>query len=208
MRTQLAGFQPTEDEFRRIFRLQRVFDDNFEQAFDTRDDAALDVQARARQQAQDSLNEELKNTLGAERFAQYTRVHDTDYRALLQIGERFGLSNDVADRVYAMKQAAEHYKSQVESSPNLTDEQRSQAIAALVRETERSVAGTMGADVYKAYQRGNGQWLANLEVIDETLLPPPPPQPPSTTLPYDINLLPIELRYFLLNPPVFQKPPQ
>jgi hypothetical protein len=125
------------------------------------------------------------------------------------MGERFGLAGDVANRVYAMKQAAELYKTQVESSANLTDEQRNQAIAALARFTERSVAGVMGADVYKAYQQGGGQWLGSLAVIDESLVPPPPPPPGTTlTLPYDINLLPPDLRNYLLNPPVFQKPPQ
>jgi hypothetical protein len=207
MRTQLAGFRPTEEEFRRIFRVQQVFDEQFEQGFDSRDDAAVDLQARARQSAQDSLNDELKKSLGPERFAEYARVQDTDYRVLMQMGERFGLAGDVATRVYTMKQAAEYFKTQVESAPNLTDEQRSQAIAGLARETERSVASTLGPDAYKAYQRGGGQWLSNLEVIDENMVPAPP-QPTGTTLPYDINLLPIELRYYLLNPPVFNKPPQ
>jgi hypothetical protein len=207
MRTQLVGFKPTEDEFRRIFRLQRTFDENFEQAFDSRDEGALDVKARARQAAQDSLNNEMKSILGANRYTEYLRVQDTDYRVLQQMGERFGLAGDVANRVYAMKQAAELYKSRVEASTGLTDEQRNQSIAALARFTERSVAGAMGADVYKAYQQGGGQWLANLEVIDENLVPPPP-KPTGTTLPYDINLLPLELRNYLLNPPVFQKPPQ
>jgi hypothetical protein len=207
MRAQLAGFRPTEEEFRQIFRLQNVFDEQFEQAFDARDDAAVELQARARQSAQDSLSDEVKKTLGPERFAEYQRVQDTDYRVLLQMGERFGLSGDVANRVYTMKQAAEIYKAQVESSPNLTEEQRNQAVAALARETERSVAGTLGSDAFKAYQRSGGQWLGNLEVIDETQVPAPPP-PVGTTLPYDINLLPPELRFYLLNPPVFNKPPQ
>jgi len=207
MRTQLVGFKPTEDEFRRVFRLQSLFDEQFEQGFDSRDDAAMDVQARARQNAQDSLNDELKGVLGADRYNEYVRVQDTDYRVLLQMGERFGLSGDVANRVYAMKQASELFKAQVESNGNLTDEQRTQTIAALARETERAVSGTLGSDAYKAYQRGGGQWLGNLEVIDENAVPPPP-QPTGTTLPYDINLLPPELKFYLLNPPVFNKPPQ
>lgn len=205
MRTQLAGFQPSEDEFRKIFRLQKTFDDNFEQAFDARDDAANDVKARAQQDAQAALNAEVQKILGPERFAEYQRAQDMDYRALLQLGERFELPAEVANRVYSMKLAAEQYKLQVETNPNITDAQRAQMIAALARETERSVTATLGDQAVRTYQKTGGQWLGGLGVIDESAVPPPP-QPPGTRLPYDINLLPPELRAFLLNPPVF--PPQ
>jgi len=205
MRTQLAGFQPSEDEFRRIFRLQKTFDDNFEQAFDARDDVAVETKARAQQDAQTALNAEVQKILGPERFAEYQRAQDMDYRALLQLGERFELPAEVANRVYGMKLAAEQYKLQVESNPNITEEQRAQMVAALARETERSVTATLGDQAVRTYQKTGGQWLGNLGVIDESAVPPPP-QPPGTRLPYDINLLPPELKAFLLNPPVFPPP--
>ena len=37
LRSQMSGFEPTEDEFRRIFRLQKTFDNEFNQAFDASD---------------------------------------------------------------------------------------------------------------------------------------------------------------------------
>jgi hypothetical protein len=206
MRTQLAGFQPTEEEFRKLFRLQKAFDDNFDQALDARDESGLSLKARAQQDAQVALSEEIKKVLGPERFTEFERVQDTDYRALLQISERFTLNPDVAGRVYNMKLAAEQYKAQVEASPNLTDEQRAIAIAAIARETERQVAASMGDQVFKTYQTAGGQWLGNLQNVDDNNLPPPsqeqpPQQPTGTTLPYDIRLLPPELQYYLLNPP-------
>ena len=205
MRTQLAGFQPSEDEFRRIFRLQKTFDDNFEQAFDARDDVATEAKARAQQDAQAALNAEVQKILGPERFAEYQRAQDMDYRALLQLGDRFELPAEVANRVYSMKLAAEQYKLQVETNPNITEAQREQMIAALARETERSVTATLGDQAVRTYQKTGGQWLGNLGVIDDSAVPPPP-EPPGTRLPYDINLLPPELRAFLLNPPVYPQP--
>jgi hypothetical protein len=79
-------------------------------------------------------------------------------------------------------------------------------IAALARETERSVASTMGDQMFKAYQNSGGQWLGDLPVVDESVVPRPP-QPTGTTLPYDVNLLPPALREYLLNPfpPAFIK---
>ena len=207
LRAGLAGFQPTEEEFRKAFRLQRTFDLEFDQTFDARDDAAQATKTRAQEQAQAALNEELKKSLGPERFAQYQRTQDGDYRALLMVGERFNMAPETAGSVYNMKQAAEQYKLRVESDPNLTDEQRAQAIAGLARETGRSIAAAMGEDAFRAYQNTGGRgWLENLTVLDERNVPPPPPQPTGTTLPYDINLLPRDLKDYLLNPAILPKP--
>jgi hypothetical protein len=206
MRSQLSGFQPSEEEFRKVFRLQRTFDESYDQAFDARDDAAMAGKAETQQTAQEALNAEIRKILGPARYAEYQRAQDTDYRSLLQLGERFETSPDIAGRVYNMKQAAEQYKLQVESNPNLSEEQRAQMIAALARETERSVASTMGDQMFKAYQNSGGQWLGDLPVVDESVVPRPP-QPTGTTLPYDVNLLPPALREYLLNPfpPAFIK---
>jgi len=202
MRGALGAFLPSEEEFRRIFKLQRAFDLEFAQGFDNRDHSAMELQSRAAYQASQSLNSELAKTLGPERFAQYQRSQDGDYRALLQVTDRFGVSADVAAKVYNMKQAAEAIKAQVESNPNLTDDQRAQIIAGIAKQTERSVAASLGGDVYNTYAKNGGQWLGSLGEIDESRVPRPPP-PQGTVLPYDINILPADLRSYLLNPVLF-----
>ena len=111
---------------------------------------------------------------------------------------------DVANRVYSMKQAAERVKYQVESNPNLSDEQRAQIVAALAKETSRSVQASMGNQAYKVYQDNGGHWLGNLRMVDESAVPVRPPT--GTTLPYDINQLPPELREHILNPKLFLRP--
>jgi len=202
LRGALGAFQPNEEEFRKVFKLQRTFDLEFAQGFDSRDRAAMETQTRAAYQANEALNSELAKTLGPERFAQYQRAQDGDYRSLLQVTDRFGVSADVAAKVYNMKQAAEAIKARVESSPNLTDEQRAQAIAGVAKQTERSVAAALGNEVYNTYSKNGGQWLGSLGEIDESRVPRPPP-PQGTVLPYDINILPADLRSYLLNPVLF-----
>jgi hypothetical protein len=202
MRGALGAFLPNEDEFRRIFKLQRTFDLEFAQGFDNRDHAAMESQSRAAYQAGQALNGELAKALGPERFAQYQRAQDEDYRSLLQVTDRFGVSADVAARVYNMKQAAESIKAQVESNPNLTDEQRASAISGIAKQTQRSVAAAMGGEVYNTYANNGGDWLGSLGEIDESRVPRPPP-PQGTVLPYDINILPADLRSYLLNPVLF-----
>jgi hypothetical protein len=202
LRATLTGFQPTEDEFRKIFRLQETFDSEFNQAFDLTDDNALAVKAKAQQQAQEALNRELQKALGAERFAEYQRAQDTDYRTLRQLGDRFELGQEAISSVYDMKLAAERQKQLIEFNTNLTEEQRAQGLAALASETERSVSAVLGENAAKAYARSGSGWMSGLSTPQFSLadlLPrkPTPPIPP----------LPPELRNYLLNPPVLGNPP-
>ena len=204
MRSQMSGFQPNEEEFRRIFRLQRTFDQNFDQAYDMRDEAAQEAKARGQEQAQGVLSSEIQKVLGPARFAEFQRAQDGDYRALLQLGERLDMSVDVANKVYTMKQAAERVKYQVESNPNLSDEQRAQIVAALAKETTRSVQASMGNQAYKVYQDNGGHWLGNLQMVDQNAVPARPVT--GTMLDYDVNQLPPELREHILNPKLFLRP--
>lgn len=166
MRAQMTGFQPNEDEFRKIFRLQKTFDNEFSQGFDLTDEAQSVIKARAQQGAQEALNDEVKKILGEKRFTEYQRSQDPDYRTLSQVADRFDLSREVVDRVYGMKQEAERQKTAIESNPNLTDEQRQAALSGIAKETERSVAKEMGG-VFKSYYKSGGNWIRNLGMPEE-----------------------------------------
>jgi hypothetical protein len=183
MRTQMSGFEPSEEEFRKIFRLQKTFDNEFNQIFDSGDEAQMEIKAKAQQGAQEALNDEVKKVLGEPRFAEYQRAQDGDYKALVQITDRFEVPRDVADKVYNIKVEAERQKQRIESNPNITEEQQQRALAAIAQETERTVAQTMGP-TFKAYQKSGAQWIRNLNTMPEgtgseipVSTPPPLPQP-------------------------------
>jgi len=197
LRAQLSGFRPTEEEFRKIFQLQKTFDDNFGQAFDVTDEAALALRNKAQADASEAMSEEIRKTLGPERFAEYSRAQDEDYRGLMVMTERFNLPREVAGSVYEMKVAAERQKAAVEANATLSDEQRGQMLAAIARATEQSVASTLGDKVYKSYQKSAGQWLGNLYQVNENnlILPPEPTLPPPPPLPTEV-----QLQNFLIGP--------
>ena len=174
LRSQMSGFQPTEEEFRKIFGLQKTFDNDFSQAFDSTDASQSVIKAKAQQDAQEALNAEVKKTLGETRYKEWLRAQDGDYKALAQVAERFELPQDTAGKVYDMKQEAERQKQKIDGNPNLTSDQRNLALAAVARETAKSVATTLGEKIFNAYQRANGQWLQSLSV---SAAPPEPPQP-------------------------------
>ena len=185
LRNQLAGFQPSEEEFRKIFRLQKTFDDQFNKGFDYTDDAQMAVQAKAQQDAQKALQDEMKKTLGDQRYAEYARAQDPDYRSLENLTGRYELPKEAALNVYNMKQQAEQAKQQLEANPNLTSEQRQNALAAIARETQTRVQQLLGP-AYKPYQNRNGNWINDLAIsqvpeppaVIEKPVPVLPPVPP------------------------------
>jgi hypothetical protein len=161
LRSQLSGFDPNEEEFRKIFRLQKVFDAQFANAFNATDEVQMELRARAQEEAQDALNEEIKKLIGTKRFADYERAQDADYKALVQFTDRFEMPRDVAVKVYDMKLEAERQKLRIEANPNLTEEQRQAALMGIVRETQRSVTQALG-DRGQSYLRTGGQWIRDL----------------------------------------------
>jgi hypothetical protein len=204
LRTLMTGFQPNEEEFRRIFRLQHTFDTQFEQAFDGADESAVSGLVQARDKAEEALMTEMRNLLGPQRYAEYERSQNSDYRTLLQLSERVEMPVETANRIFAMKQAAEQAKMQVENNPRLSEEDRARNVAELARLTARAVQNSMGEDTYKIYQENGGQWVGDLSVVDESAVPRQ--QPAGTTLPYDIRQFPPDLQQYLLNPALFIRP--
>ncbi|HZO51346.1 MAG TPA: hypothetical protein VFB63_01450 [Bryobacteraceae bacterium] len=173
LRNQLSGFEPTEDEFRRLFRLQDDFEEQINRAIpESSDEVQAEIRARAQEEGQRALNDEMRKVLGPDRYAEWTRAQDPDYKALVQISDRYNLPTDTSQKIYQYKLQAEQQKLQVESNPNLSEEQRQAALMAIARETEKTVSEVMGPNVYKSYSRVAGQWIlglseANMQVVVE-----------------------------------------
>lgn len=166
LRTQLTGFEPTEEEFREIFRLQKLLDEEVNQAFEPDDPATAQMRTQVEQESQEALKEELKKVLGEKRYAEYERAQDGDYQSLVQLTERLELPKDLAGRLYNMKQEAEKQRQRIIENANLTDEQRQAALAAIARETERSVSQAMGAKNFQTYQKSGASWIDGLTLFE------------------------------------------
>jgi hypothetical protein len=195
MRTELSGFNPTEQEFREIFRLQRTYEDEMSAAFEGLDDRLVgDIRAQATVDAKTALDGELREVLGAERFAEYQRVQDVDYQALVQLSDRLGSGAGLAERVYDMKLTAQRQRERVLNNPSFTYEQRRAALDALAQETANSVAAVMGKETFQSYRDAYGGWMDDLGVSPpppEPASPPqPPPLPPGIFIPVPLTPLP------------------
>ena len=161
LRSRLAGFAPSEQEFRAIFTQQRAIDEKFARraggGFDeakTRDNAA----------AEQELDTRLRSALGEERFAEYRKQQDNGYRMATRIAERFGLPAQRASDVYMLAQDTQTRLQALRNDRALAPEAVLQALATLARETNEKLGALLsseGCDAYK--QTSGGAWLRTMD---------------------------------------------
>ena len=159
LRTDLSGFSPTEQEFRGIFRLQKTMEDQLEAAHLA---AGESGDQRRRIDAQQELEKSIRSLLGEQRYQEYTRGRDWEYKALVEVTREQGLPPTTANQVYDLKKAVEDQKRQFNRDPNLTPEARQAALRTLQAETERALSQTLGDQAYQAYKRRHSYWIRSL----------------------------------------------
>lgn len=99
MRMQLAGFEPTEQEFLEIYQRRKAYDDEFGGGFGG--PLNLKGEEKQRQQtAEKALEDQVKNLLGGDRYTDYTRAKDYAYQAMYRVADREGLGKEAALKVY------------------------------------------------------------------------------------------------------------
>ncbi len=163
MRMQLDGLDPTEQEFRDIFKLQKSFDDEFGGVIGMAGMGPDDMKKRS--EAEKLLKEDIKKLLGDERYTDYEMVSDWTYKPLAKVLEKQGLDKAVGRDVWAMKKAADAEVGKIRVDTNLSQEQRSEALKAIAEETRNAVRGKLGDKGFESYNGGmGGQWMKQLEV--------------------------------------------
>ena len=155
MRMQLASFDPSQTEFDKIFDIRKKLEDEFGMM----GMGAMSQEEKDKyKQAQNDAKEQVKALLGEERYADYERAQDWNYQAIYKTTERYGLSKDVAVKVYDMKKAAEDAAKKIRKDTSLTKEQRDAALRDIRNQTELAIGGAMGEKAWNSYQ-DSANWL-------------------------------------------------
>lgn len=163
MRMQLAGFEPTEQEFLNLFKQRKAYDDEFGIAGMGGGMNLKGEEKVKHDAAKKALDAQIKTQLGPERHTEYTRAQDYAFQAMYRTADREGLGKEAAVKVYDMKKAAEDQAKRLRTDTALTAEQRTTALRAVREETERAVKGVFGEKGYTTYERNNGAfWLRSL----------------------------------------------
>lgn len=165
LRARLAGFVPTDAEFRALFALHREFEGRLAGGGD-------EARQRERATAERELDDRIKAVLGAARHEEYRRQQEPGYRMAARIAERFALPARRAADVCALKKTTEERLQALRGETTLTGEAMRQALAGIEREASERLVGLLGAEGAELYRRTSvGAWLRALERVAKETSP-------------------------------------
>jgi len=174
LRYQLAAFEPSEQEFLSLFDLRKAFDVQFHGMDPGKATAA---ERAERREAWKGLQEQIKQTLGAQRYADYELAQNQDFQQMYRVANEVGLGAREAKQVYAMRQQAEEQAARIRNDQSLTPEQRGQALGGIRQETEKTIHTVLGEKGWDQFNRGsNNRWLDAINpqpVPQNTVVPSP-----------------------------------
>jgi hypothetical protein len=157
MRMTMGDFQPSEQEFRDIFKARKKFDDEFGLMGASNKPEERD----RRQAAQTELDNSIKSVLGEDRFREYKYDQDLTRSSLNDIVKEHNVPRQQAYKVFDIKTAAQEQAAAVRKDQSLTPEQRQTALDAIQQETRNAVNSVLGSTAGDAYF-AKGSWLRSL----------------------------------------------
>jgi hypothetical protein len=158
LRYDLDGAEPTEQEFREIYKIRKAHEDDLAYSFDPDN---KDAQKR-RETALKDVNKEVAAVLGTDRATEIERAQDWSYKELARMTAKLDLPKDTASKVYDIKKAAEDQAKQLQTDSNLQPKERQEALKKLRADTETEIGTMIGDKNLEKYKRRGGHWISNL----------------------------------------------
>ena len=161
MRLQMDGFDPSEDEFRDIFAARKAFDNEHGVVPGS---SISPADAEVRQFAEQEMNNQIRSSLGDDRYQDYMRQTDYDYKSIHKITQRQGLGENISAQVYQMKGGAEELAREIRMNTGLSIEERQMQLGQIRNETSISIESLIGRQGAAALQTqaGGRNWLNNI----------------------------------------------
>jgi hypothetical protein len=164
IRDRLRHLNPTEDEFLKLYRLQKAFDDRY----GTRNLSGAEEDRR--RDAQVQLKEQFREALGADRYTEYEIATDGNFGNTMRVVQESKLPRETAWDLVKLQRASSQTAKRIRDDKSLSTEARQQQLSALEASAVQSLTSALGEDGLKRYRGYAGQWLRNLN-------PPKPGQP-------------------------------
>jgi hypothetical protein len=161
MRLQMDGFDPSEDEFRDIFAARKSFDEEHG-VVPGSSISAGDMEGR--QSAEQEMNNQIRDSLGDDRYQDYLRQTDYDYKSIHKITERQGLGENISAQVYQMKIEAEQFAREIRMDNGLPIGDRQMQLRQVQNAATTRIESLIGGQGAVALQgqTGGRNWLNNL----------------------------------------------
>ncbi len=150
LRDELIGFNPSEEEFRQLYFLQKALDEK--SATGAADEADLE-----------KMKGQIRELLGETRFADLERARNPDYRDACLFSQLYELPDSTAGSIFEIKQIAEREKLSLLANQEISADRRNEALQAIRTETEKSLLQILGTKLLSSYTQSSGRWVQQLE---------------------------------------------
>jgi hypothetical protein len=135
LRNELRGFEPTSEEFRKIFRATDPIDHQVQLEFGGVE--AMSQQQRARyEQQRDSI---IRETLSPERYQAFLLTKDPVYRQAQLMAMQYNAPAKAVMPIYQMAKATEGKRQRILNDASMTPQQKNEALNAVNLEQQRTL---------------------------------------------------------------------
>jgi hypothetical protein len=146
----MDGLDYSEQEFRDIYEIRSTFDVNeIRQAGGGRTEFA---------EAREDNNEQIRNYLGENRYAEYERLQDPAFRSLLSIGERYGTSDTDLVAVYEITSTTRQQMQAVANTKGMSRQETRRRINELESEAHAEIEQIVGEDVAASVRQNTSRY--------------------------------------------------
>ena len=162
LQSSLEGFNPTEDEFKTIYRVRKAIEEPYggligiATPVDAQGNPIATVQESSADRRQ-RMNEQIREALGPERARQYELSQDSTYRTLSRLGQRYELSSEAVMQSYDLQTSYRTQQQQLMNNRSLSNEERNAALKQLREDHYNRFSGVVGERAAKAYGRNRGE---------------------------------------------------
>jgi len=166
LRNQLSSFQPTEEEFKNLYRIEQAAR-AATQAGDSipaqirSDPAALQKYLQA---IQADKEKQIDTTLGTDRAAAYRMMIDPNYQYIDKLATRLALPAATVPQVYTVSKDYQTRAQALWNNQALTPENRSVQLNALAAEAETQLGSLLGPRGFEIYRNQAGAWINTLKL--------------------------------------------
>ncbi len=165
LRGRLGGFEPTEEEFRAIYRAQSAREKG-QQGASAAPSPRIDYSPHA-------LVAELEGVLSPERLATLRLTGDPSFGMVSRVINRLGLPPDTTRQVLALEREAQQRVGALRGNRTLSADEKTAHLAELGAEARSRLTQTLGPRGVEAYEEFAGSWLRPLSGQTPTLPPAP-----------------------------------
>jgi hypothetical protein len=145
----------SEDDYKRVYALQKTFDDQFSPG----DRSSVSPQTMAaRQAAEAKLQADILGVIGEENFYVAQRTVDQEYKILSGVEKRLNLPAGTADQIYALRDAYSVQSRAINESPTLSQQERRAQLKSLAEKASVDLQAGLGSEGAEAYSQ-RAYWL-------------------------------------------------